>query len=186
MIDINVVRKKEDATNQDIEIEAFVSYVLDLRTLPAARSALRRAGVEVTEYRSYGYLARWWTDKPYLRHPMCAFAGLAATVPGLPQDGMKPVGAMVADVVRSGGMTDSGAERKLIVAQTAGLTQLVPLMRSFMQIASRYPGLGVNYQDLYWILRNIEHPDRSVKTRSMQRLLETYYQSLTPIRLNDN
>ena len=158
----------------------FVDYILRLRQTPAARSALRRAGSGVTEYRSYGYLAPWWTDQPYLRPAYCAFAGLAASVPGLAQDGNMPLGAMAAGLVRVGGMSENGVERKLLVAQTAGLPQLVSLLRPLLRAADR-AGLRVDYQDLYWLLRTAEHPDRSKRTRSRQRLLESFYQALHPL-----
>lgn len=170
----------ETSEGKDIPPDGFVGYVLGLRTAPAARSALRRAGSPATEYRAYGYLAPWWAKEPYLRRSLCAFASLAAAVPGLPQDGSVPVGAMAAALVRVNGMTDTGVERKLLVAQTAGLAQLVSLLRPLLR-ASERAGLRVDYRDLYWILRLAEHPDRTRRARSRQRLLESYYQALHPL-----
>lgn len=155
----------------------FVTYILGLRETPAARSALRRCGSPVTEYRAYGYLAHWWIDKPYLHKPMCAFAGLVAAVPRLPHDPKVPIGAMAASLVHRRVMTEAGVERKLLVMQTSGLTQLVSIVRPLLRAAEREE-LWVDYADLYWILLLAEHPDRARRLRSRQRMLECFYQTL--------
>jgi CRISPR type I-E-associated protein CasB/Cse2 len=164
-------------------MEQVVSYILSLRASPGARSALQRAGSPVTEYRAYGYLAPWWTEAAYLRAPLCAFAGLAAVVPGLAQSDAVPVGKLAAELVRRGLLTEGGVERKLIVAQTAGLAQLATLLRALLVPAAR-AGLQVDYNDLYWLLRTAEHPDRARRERSRRQLLEAFYQELHPVRVD--
>lgn len=167
----------------DIPSGDFVKYILGLRNVPAARSALRRCGSPATEYRAYGYLAPWWAGKPNLRQSLCAFAGLAAAVPGLPQNPNISVGAMAAALVNKSVMTEVGVERKLLVMQTAGLAQLVSLLRPLLRAGER-AGLQIDYVDLYWILRFAEHPDRTRRSRSRQRLLERYYQTLHPLAMS--
>ena len=161
-------------------MEQVVSYVIGLRSYPPARAALRRAGSPATEHRAYGYLAPYWTTAPYLRPAVCAFASLAALVADMGHDPGTSVGAMAADLVRRGVMREASVERKLIVAQTAPLSQLITVLRGLLVAADR-AGCQVDFNDLYWILRMADHPDRARRARSRQRLLEGFYQAMAPV-----
>ena len=158
-------------------MEEVVNYVLSLRESPAARNALRRASSPTTEARAYGYLAPWWAEANYRKSAICAFAGLAANFSGIAQEDGLSVGRVAARVVRTGGLTEAGVERKLIVAQSAGLPQLVQLLRSLLRVADRQ-GKTLDFNNLYWLLSLAEHPDAVIRTRSRQRLLEDFYQEL--------
>ena len=158
-------------------MEQVVTYVLELRGSSTARSALRRAGSPATEHRAYGYLAPWWVDAPYRRAAICAFAGLVGAFPDLRQSDDVPLGAMAANLVSSGVATQAGIERKLVVAQSAPLAQLVVLLRSLLRQANS-AGHAVDFNDVYWVLAMAEHPDAAKRTRSRQSILETFYQEL--------
>jgi CRISPR type I-E-associated protein CasB/Cse2 len=160
---------KETTTN-------FIHGVLELRNTPAIRAALRRCSSPATEYRAYGYLAWWWNGKKYLRPLMCAFAGLAATVPNLSHDPNVSVGKMAAELVKMGVITSAGVERKLLAMQSANIDRTVSLVRPILK-AAEHESLKMNYEDLYWILWS--STGRSAKHRSRRlQLLEDYYQAL--------
>jgi hypothetical protein len=88
---------------------------------------------------------------------------------------------MAARLVKLGTASQSGVERRLIVAQDAPLVQLVILLRSLLQRAEK-SGLSVDYNDLYWTLAQANNPNSVSRAKSRQRLLEAFYQEFITIQ----
>jgi CRISPR type I-E-associated protein CasB/Cse2 len=158
-------------------MEQIVTYVQELCRSPRSRAALRRARSTTTEHYAYAYLAPWWQNSDWKRQPLCSFAGLVASFPDIIQDDSVPVGAMAAGLVLSNPHMKNGVERKLIVAQSAGLYQLTTLLRSLLS-AGDHSKTRLDLNDLYWLLLMADNPDKKKRQRSRRKLLEQFYQRL--------
>jgi CRISPR type I-E-associated protein CasB/Cse2 len=160
-------------------MDAAVTHILELRSSPAARVALRRGLVATTEHYAYPYLAPWWKTRPYLRRPLLTVAGLAATFPAVGQDDGVSVGALAASLVTSGALGEDGLERKLITVQSGPVTKLTPTLRTILQ-AAQSSGRSVDWADVYRMVQRWDHSVTASRTSCRRRLLEDYYQALSP------
>ena len=160
-------------------MEPVVKYVLDRRAAPGARSGLRRGLSTATEHYAYPYLAVWWKDRPYLKAPLLVFGGLAGTFPNVGFAERVTVGVYAASLVREG-QSEASVERKLIALQTASLDRYAVVIRQLLASGPK----AIDWNDLWWTVLMWEHPDLAKRTRTRRRILEDFYQNLTPAETN--
>jgi len=160
-------------------VHPVTTRILQLREDPGPRAALRRGGSPSTDHYAYPYLALWWSNKEYLRAPILALGALAASYPKMGHDPANRLGALARSLTTGGTKSDQEKATArtgtlLVAAQSADLAGLTPILRRILS-QGQAKALGVNWDDLYWLLTGWEHPDEDKRRATRRRLLEQYY-----------
>ena len=155
-------------------MDAVTEHVLSLRSGPPA-AALRRGGSPATARYAYPYLAWVWQHRPYLKQPALLFASLAAIHRDLPQRDLRVAHHLQQLARADNGLSELSVERRLLLAVNADLTRMHDGMRSLLA-STASQRLGIDFDDLWRLYRNWDHPDRDRRDRLRDRLLEEFYQ----------
>lgn len=155
------------------EVEKFVAHVLRLREDPAARADLRRGWDERSEHYAFPHLTHTWVGRNYLKDVHLTFAALAAATPRVASSDVR-LGQIAQTLVQWGALSENNMRRKLLAIQNLPLRHARTVFRQILVLANRL-GLGVDWVDVYWLVRRWDHRAADVRRRTRQSLLEAYF-----------
>jgi CRISPR type I-E-associated protein CasB/Cse2 len=154
----------------------LVTYLLNLREDPYARSALRRADSTQEDARAYKYLSPWWQGNPERREYILRYAALLSQHSKVADSEGNKFGVALRRLVENGVVRESSMDRRLIAAQSYNLEQFCASMRPMLAALDR-SAIPISWNDFYWLLAKWEHPDQEVRRDARRGLLERYFQN---------